>query len=113
MKEKNNFTRKIYTFFTVLISIGLLGFFFINQFDVYEKNMRNRAKYLIEEIEQFKKNKGKLPDSLTEITDNKHDAEIFRLEKKDNNQYILRFQIRNNCDKIYCSEQQKWLKDCY
>jgi hypothetical protein len=113
MKKKNNFTRKLYSLFLVAISIGMLGFFIVNQSNTYEKNMQNRAKHLIKTIDQFRKETGKLPDSLAEITKDKQYNEIFILESKDNNQYFLRFQIRNNCDKVYDSEQQIWLKDCY
>ncbi|MDR2410184.1 MAG: hypothetical protein LBE13_19030 [Bacteroidales bacterium] len=113
MKEKNNFVRKLYSLFLVVISIGLLCFFIVNQSNTYEKSMQNRAKYLIKEIDQYRKETGKLPDTLSEITKDKQYNEIFILENKDNNQYILRFQIRNNCDKVYDSEQQIWLKDCH
>ncbi|MDR0604533.1 MAG: hypothetical protein LBG80_09555 [Bacteroidales bacterium] len=113
MKEKSKFTRKLYSLFLVIISIGMLCFFIVNQSNTYEKSMQNRAKHLIKAIDQFKEETGKLPTTLAEITKDEQYNEIFILENKDNNQYILRFQIRNNCDKVYDSEQQIWLKDCY
>jgi hypothetical protein len=112
MEGKTNFARKLYSLLSIIILVGLLCFFISRQFNTYEKSMQNRAKYLIKEIEQYKKETGRFPDSLTEIINDKQYNEIFILENKDNNQYFLRFQLRNNCDKVYHSKQQIWLIDC-
>jgi hypothetical protein len=97
----------------IVVLAGLCWFFVMNQFGTYEKSMQNRAEYLIKVIDRHKKETGKIPDSLLEIMDDKQYNTIFILEPKDNNQYILRFKMRNNCDKIYQSEQQIWSVSCY
>ncbi|MDR1181535.1 MAG: hypothetical protein LBL13_06125 [Bacteroidales bacterium] len=113
MEGKTNFARKLYSLLSAVILVGLLCFFVARQFNTYEKSMQDRAKYLIKEIEQYKKATGRLPDSLTEVVNDKQYSEIFILENKDNNYYILRFQLRNNCDKVYHSKQQTWLTECH
>ncbi len=112
MKEKNGFARKLYSLFLIFVLVGLVCFFILNQSNTYERNMQRYAKQIISKIDEFQKKNGRMPDFLSEVTDNEKYNQIFVLKSHGNDQYTLRFLLKNNCHRVYHSEKQIWETDC-
>lgn len=98
--------RKIIILFIVIVAIGI-GTIRILQYKE-DKNYKKRGEILISKIEEYRKQKGRIPDSLSdlEIAEEMGDGPYY--EKKDSLHYIIYFNIGFDNTKIYYSKTKEW-----
>ncbi|MBP5668436.1 MAG: hypothetical protein J6X32_09845 [Salinivirgaceae bacterium] len=98
--------RKIIILFIVIVAIGI-GTIRILQYKE-DKNYKKRGEFLISKIEEYHKQKGQLPNSLSDIEIAEEMGEGPYYEKKDSLHYIIYFNIGFDNTKIYCSKTKEW-----
>lgn len=97
---------KIIIGFIVLavIGIGTLLFFQYQE----DKNYKERGESLISKIEEYRKQKGELPNSLFDLGIAEEMGEGPYYEKKDSLHYIVYFNIGFDNTKIFYSKTKEW-----
>ena len=92
--------------FIVIVAIGVGAILFLQYKE--DKNYKKRGEFLISKIEEYHKQKDRLPDSLSDLEIAEEMGEGPYYEKKDSLHYIIYFNIGFDNTKIYYSETKEW-----
>ena len=92
--------------FIVIVAIGVGAILFLQYKE--DKNYKKRGEFLISKIEEYHKQKNRLPDSLSDLEIAEEMGEGPYYEKKDSLHYIIYFNIGFDNTKIYYSETKEW-----
>lgn len=84
-------------------------FYFRSQ---YEKKLMARGRVVVTQVENFRKEKGRLPDSLTELGLAETEAGPLFYQKRGELNYAVFFSLGVDDIKAYYSDSQKW-EDSY
>lgn len=105
MKKRSNF-RFLVAFFVLLLLFFSFWFLYLKDFE--ERKLINESNTVIHKIENFKNERSRLPNSLSEIgTAETEHGPIF-YEKRSELDYIIYFNIGFDDVRVYYSNKQHW-----
>ena len=92
------------SFFAMVLFVGRSYF----MRDTKADNLIRQGNELVKKIETYKKENGRLPNSMSDVgIDEKEDSPL-HYEKKDSVNYIISFGTSLGESKIYYSDSKKW-----
>lgn len=98
--------KKLIIFF-VLIIFCILGFYLLNNF-YSERIIFKSSNEILYELENFKKSKGKYPESLEQIGIKTKETDKFFYQKSDDGTFILWLGEGLGESRIYSSSDGRW-----